>query len=683
MNDIISCSVYLILEGKNLNRKEIYNRLNLPYNEALDILVEEKISKLIHRTDVKKILDRIVILFYKEILKFIKEKSDDGSIMFPDGSEPESFEDVVTKFNWTKNKQIHRIFDEQPVVFDFLNSEMRTNQYSFDWSGGNLQKLIALANQFHLDLENKIKEYTPVEKEFGKILFHTGNYYWIDLEKPSCAEEGKAMGHCGTGQVKGTLYSLRERVTINGIEYVKRIMTADVQDRTITEVKGKANSKPDNSLYSHFMALFYKGYVDILRTNQGFRHESNIRISDLSDKDVKFLVELNVENIFSNLSIIDSGYVDNYLSNIDLDELDENEIFILAKYRYVEFEDLIKYTDNLSNSKIKTLYDERVISKEDILKVIDNKDKLKALNEYIPGLYVVDAIQNLINLGDEDFLEEILYYDISECKSNPLIIQRLAEVNIQYAIENYKNLVFLYDELSSKLTDKEVFNLLTRNPSMVKKLTVSEDIVKTCVTYDYEGSINLIKHAFEKYTLDFWNEIIDDLSDFVYDYISHNIFIQKFSNETDSEYVREIMESIDIDNFDYEYDKLEDYLPDSFINIVEEADMDELLSMNASFMLRIKSIDKDFYVFLGKYKVDNNRDSYFYIESLNLIDLSGNIRSITGGLHALRLRMGYQSLSMYGLVTSKGLLEEYDGMNSQELPPNILKSIEGAMRKLR
>jgi hypothetical protein len=275
----------LLLEAKKINREEIYAKQNIPYDKDFEDFITDELEHFITRPDVEKMWDRLVIFFYKQAVKIAIENNDDGVF------------DIQEAFD---NYNLYNVHLYKDIIFDFLNSDMRTNEYSFDWNNGTIEQLTELSRQFHIDLEKKMKEFLPISKEKGSVLFETGKYYWIDLQTNSHVPEAEAMGHCATNSQADTLYSLREKVTINGHLYFKSHLTAAINGDKIIELKGRKNSKPTTDLHKHILKLFTKGYVKVLRTHDGYKPELNFRLSDLTAEQQVMLLELDYRNYFHN-----------------------------------------------------------------------------------------------------------------------------------------------------------------------------------------------------------------------------------------------------------------------------------------------------------------------------------------------------------------------------------------------
>lgn len=126
-------------------------------------------------------------------------------------------------------------------------------------------------------------------------------WYWVDLEKSSCSEEGKAGGHCGNmaGSEHDNIYSLRDA---NGIVH----LTFIVDDGILGESKGYGNSKPSKIYHPQIMALLLGKHKvqyssksppvekDIISyiAGGGYKPENNFQFSDLSKENQQKILKV-------------------------------------------------------------------------------------------------------------------------------------------------------------------------------------------------------------------------------------------------------------------------------------------------------------------------------------------------------------------------------------------------------
>jgi len=112
-----------------------------------------------------------------------------------------------------------------------------------------------------------------VERNEKVFLDCGGGWYWLDLNRPYCAEEKDAMGHCGNDGVTDpnvTIISLRKKVQQGKKVFWQPHATAIYykREKSIEQIKGAGNNKPDVALSPQMFKLFMDDRV------QGFIHGS-------------------------------------------------------------------------------------------------------------------------------------------------------------------------------------------------------------------------------------------------------------------------------------------------------------------------------------------------------------------------------------------------------------------------
>jgi hypothetical protein len=112
-----------------------------------------------------------------------------------------------------------------------------------------------------------------VVDESGKIIqTYPDGFYWIDLQKSSCGQEARAMGHCGNAS--GILYSLRKNKQPS--------LTGDVYRGSLIQLRGKANTKPKAEYHDKIVDFLLNDKVGINSMNpSSYRPEQNFELKDL------------------------------------------------------------------------------------------------------------------------------------------------------------------------------------------------------------------------------------------------------------------------------------------------------------------------------------------------------------------------------------------------------------------
>jgi len=101
-----------------------------------------------------------------------------------------------------------------------------------------------------VDADNKAEE-EIAEQESPDQVYHTfdDGSYWYDLETSNCDIEGERMGHCGSAQSGGTMYSLRKPEGKRGKS--KSFVTIEFDGETVSQIKGRGNTAPPEIMWPH------------------------------------------------------------------------------------------------------------------------------------------------------------------------------------------------------------------------------------------------------------------------------------------------------------------------------------------------------------------------------------------------------------------------------------------------
>ena len=110
----------------------------------------------------------------------------------------------------------------------------------------------------------------PVKQEEQVIHTFDNGYFWYDIQSHVCDFEAKKMGHCGRGE-RGQLYSLRSGEKRREI---KPMITLEMdEDRTVYQIKGKANEAPKKDLWP-YIDWFIEN-ADVERITEEGMHSSD------------------------------------------------------------------------------------------------------------------------------------------------------------------------------------------------------------------------------------------------------------------------------------------------------------------------------------------------------------------------------------------------------------------------
>jgi len=150
---------------------------------------------------------------------------------------------------------IMELLAEDPAYYD----ELRTGEDSLFYN--NLSQASALARKIIAN---------PPKKEDQVLHTFDNGYFWYDIQSHACDFEGKKMGHCGRGD-HGQLYSLRSGEKRREI---KPMITLEMdEDRTVYQIKGKANQAPKQDLWP-YIDWFIEN-ADVQRITEEGMHSSD------------------------------------------------------------------------------------------------------------------------------------------------------------------------------------------------------------------------------------------------------------------------------------------------------------------------------------------------------------------------------------------------------------------------
>ncbi len=125
------------------------------------------------------------------------------------------------------------------------------------------------------------------------IMRFPDGYAWVDLQKPHCGDEAKAMGHCGNSPGKwsnDTILSLRKAVIYRGEKWWYPVCTFILDDEGhLGEMKGRGNDKPKDRYHSYIVALLRSPVINGIKGG-GYLPQNNFGLSDLDPEERNELV---------------------------------------------------------------------------------------------------------------------------------------------------------------------------------------------------------------------------------------------------------------------------------------------------------------------------------------------------------------------------------------------------------
>jgi len=252
------------------NRQTILNKIKLPQEVAEWAHgMSEKYSLWIANTFKEYLYDQI-----KEMGSGQEGLGAQIVDAFEKGRNPSAFKGIIRKSMNSKEGGYRHITDwlsrRQTLAPETDNINFKTLTF---------EEALRRSEAWHEALAQL--ERGKIEDEDGEVVMtFPDGFYWVNLGKSSCGKEGKAMGHCGSGQ--GTLFSLRK----DGYPYI----TTDISnDGDLYQMRGRANTKPKQELHKYILPFLFD-YVNRLVYN-GYKPEQNFRPEDVSKEDIKKILK--------------------------------------------------------------------------------------------------------------------------------------------------------------------------------------------------------------------------------------------------------------------------------------------------------------------------------------------------------------------------------------------------------
>jgi hypothetical protein len=176
-----------------------------------------------------------------------------------------------------------------------------TKEHDFD-SG-----MAALADAERQDVAKQKEGMIPAG-DAKKVVDAGNGLAWYSLGKGYCANEGKAMGHCGNVARRpgDDILSLRSSHTVGGEEMHRPYVTFINNGGYLGEMKGRGNDKPSPKYHSAIMKLLTSPEAGIKHVvGGGYLPENNFHVNDLSPQ---HQAELAAHN--PNINLLGGGEVD-------------------------------------------------------------------------------------------------------------------------------------------------------------------------------------------------------------------------------------------------------------------------------------------------------------------------------------------------------------------------------------
>lgn len=192
-------------------------------------------------------------------------------------------------------------YGTEHTLFNFRHYQ--TIQYhritEYDFTGKSTRTVLN-------DLKQLEEEYKTLQKEDDRYIYEdemeddvkvlidfNDGFAWYDLQTSVSDDEARTMRHCCTDprtQYEGTVYSLREKAKRKGKWAYKPHATFMVKGKTLYEMKGFGNDKPNEKLHKYIVPLLESKYVEQV-VGGGYMQHKNFSVLDLPENIRKPLIK--------------------------------------------------------------------------------------------------------------------------------------------------------------------------------------------------------------------------------------------------------------------------------------------------------------------------------------------------------------------------------------------------------
>ena len=276
-------------------------------------------------------------------------------------------------------KKINEIFPDDSKVWNLPGGVKNSYQYILDWLKSPKRELIDLktltyddalleSEEWHKNLKRKSAENYQEKNEI--IIDYRNNkgigYYWANLGTSYSEEECNRMGHCGRG--RGQLFSLR---SINDFGEGQSYLTADYKNGVIRDFKASGKEHPSRKYYKYIIdLLIQKKYPVNELSKEGYRYETNFKLSDLDSDQLKYVFDHNESLKYDINNKTAWPYI--------LDAIVKKELSF-NRYTYDIQLQLLKFSNNneiLINKMLKNAPSRDINDKLELLKALKNKKEI-------------------------------------------------------------------------------------------------------------------------------------------------------------------------------------------------------------------------------------------------------------------------------------------------------------------
>lgn len=351
------------------------------------------------------------------------------------------------------------------------------------------EEAIQRAEEWH----NQLQAGGEVENILGDdseiINKFSNGYAWVLTKSNYCDKSQASMGHCAKA-THSDMYLLR---LIKGNE---EFLTADWHptDKYIIQLKGKQNTKPLPKYHPYIEWLIKSNYVKELRTNEGYKPETNFQLTDLPPNKIAELYKTK-PSLFTDDQLY-SYYNDPNIKPIMMENMTGDVVFKLL----MGSPNKMQTAKELGQENINKLEDIQVFkllastsNKEAMAKLVgqENIDKLTStlmLKLFLTNSYIGYTKQLIEILGVENIQKMGSYAlrsiigNSSDIEQAEEIFSQIKNVNVDSVYEtiNLKNL--LRESLLNK-TDNSL-RQISDFVNFTKKYLDIKDDIKVALSFE-------------------------------------------------------------------------------------------------------------------------------------------------------------------------------------------------------
>ena len=178
-------------------------------------------------------------------------------------------------------EHLREVSKQNIIIRNALSNIKYSNNNNIDYTVHEVYRELNTVSGLISD-EEKLPQGTPIFK------FKKDGSMWVALDVASCKEEGALMNHCGNvGNANNKdqqMWSYRvPSEKVKGFFTPKLTFIYNVKTKSLGEMKGFANAKPDRKYYGQIVTLLAKpGLVDHLE-GSGYAGQNNFSLNDIND----------------------------------------------------------------------------------------------------------------------------------------------------------------------------------------------------------------------------------------------------------------------------------------------------------------------------------------------------------------------------------------------------------------